>query len=141
MGFGLVHAASSFESDSSALMTHVDNGDWDMEKVCGELKSRWEAKAKEQGKEKQATIERYITIVGDPEGRIAKARLTKLFTSIRRAVHTKLILLDVAAVADAVGARDAELNGNFIRQTRGWLDDFERQLNQGIQIVHRQEGT
>lgn len=129
------------EPDGPQLLRHVESGDWDLDDVRQELKTRRTEQAKKQAREEQATSDRYMQILGDPEGRIAEQRLRTQFSSIRAAIYDRLLPLKPDAVATVLDEQGSDVTRMFIRDTRAWLDALEREMSAGIRVIHRKDAV
>lgn len=127
------------ESDGPQLLRHIESGDWEIDDVRQELKTRRKMEAEKQAKEEQATSDRYMQVVGDPDGRVANARLLKQFASVRTAVYDRLLPLNVEAVAAVLDEGDATFTQQFIKDCRTWLDSLDHEMSKGVRIVHRKD--
>lgn len=127
------------EPDGPQLMKHIESGDWDMDDAREELRMRRKTEQIQQAKEEQVTSDQLMQVVGDPEGRLAGARLLKQFSSIRKSIYEQLIPLKVGAVVAVLDDRDADFTQRFIHDCRSWLDSLEGEMQQGIRIIHRKD--
>lgn len=127
------------EEDGAQLIRHLESGDWELDDARQELRTRRKSEADQQAKAEQATSDRYMQVVGDPDGRVASARLLKQFASIRSAVYERLLPLKADAVVAVLDERDAEFTRAFVGDCRRWLDGLEREMSKGIRVIHRKD--
>jgi ParB-like chromosome segregation protein Spo0J len=125
------------EPDGEQLLQHINDGSWDLDDVRTELRHR----RRQEAQAEQAESDRLISLAGDPEGKIAKARLLNQFSSIRSAVYDRLIPLDPEAVVAALDEPNTEFTRTFIRDCRQWLTALESEMQQGIRLVHRKDAS
>lgn len=122
------------EPDAPQLLSHIESGDWDLDDARKELRTRRQERVKEVAKVEQAESDRLFQIVGDPQGKIANARLLSAFSSIRHAICERLIPLDVSSVVAVLDEGDAELTRHFIRDTHVFLNALESAMNESRSI-------
>lgn len=124
------------EEDGDQLMQHVENGDWDLDDVRKELKTRNQERAKQQEKEDME----FIADLEKREGRnsISQAKLKRQFAQLRSRMSSAMFDLDPADAA-SVSSNDDVVTKAFIRTTRSWLDRLEAELNSGIRLVHKKD--
>lgn len=131
------------EPDAPQLLSHIESGDWDLNDAREELRTRGQERRRKQAKTEQDESDRLFEIVGDPQGKIANARLLSAFSSIRHAVYERLIPLNVSSVVAVLDEGDSELTRHFIRDTRMFLNALESAMNEGrsIRVVPRKEAS
>jgi hypothetical protein len=82
--------------------------------------------------------DRLLSIVGDPNGNIARAKTRYQFAASVTAVRA-LLLMDTDHVADSLDDGGTQSARWLIRDARDWLDRLEASLGRGIRLV--KEGT
>ncbi len=90
---------------------------------------------RDQAKAEQAQAQRILYIVGDPEGKIARAKLREHFIKARANAQRDLLGLDVEVVASALDRDDVVTVEWFIRDTRNWLSQLESEMRRGVRVV------
>ncbi len=78
--------------------------------------------------------QRYLTVVGDEEGNIARSRLRQAASTAVHAARS-LWLMDVSAVVGVLDEANRNSMYETIRDGRAWLDEMERALNQPLRMV------
>lgn len=125
------------EPDGEQLVSNLQSGDWTLDDARTELKSRHKEEALAQAKQEQATSDRILSVVGDPNGNIARQKLRYAFADARSATHSKLLMLNPESVVSVIEPNDLRMVTLFITECRKWLDDLESRLGQGLRIVRK----
>lgn len=129
------------QPDGPQLLKHVESGDWTLDDARQELRTRRKAELEKQAHQEQETSNRYMNTVGDPDGKIAKARLLNQFSSVRTTVYDRLLPLKVEAVAAALNEKESDFTLRFIHDCRSWLDDLEGEMRKGVRLIHRKDAS
>lgn len=93
---------------------------------------------RDQVRAEQEQSNRIMSLVGDPNGNVARASLRASFSKARSTVQRDLLSLDVDAVASTVAQKDGDSVRWFIRDTKEWLTRLESELKQGWRVVSKE---
>lgn len=90
----------------------------------------------------EETSERLLAMVGDPDGRVARARLRADWADAVYQTRSNLLPLDVEALVAVLTADDLERLAAWLRDMRAWQDAMEQAVaaSQQLRVVGGRDG-
>jgi len=120
------------------LVKPLHDGDWKLRDATSELRQRGFRQQREQAKAEQEQSDHLISIVGDPHGNIARAKLKASFSKQCHTTHRDLLNLKPSGVVAVLDSGDRDMAQSFIHDCRSWLDALEAELGKGWHVVTKE---
>jgi hypothetical protein len=128
--------ATTGEVIESSEISSVSQSSAPQTQQLSEVKIERERRREEARREAE-TANQILTMVGDPNGEIARSKLKAHFTAARAAAQSNLFGLDPVSVATTLSHDDSVTVGWFITDARQWLTALEAEMKRPIRLLTR----